>query len=1011
MAAPAGGPATQANRSLHRDVLKWVQSLDLALPVKNPRRDFANGVLVAQIYSRTYEADISMHGFQNGNSLKVKRDNWSQLKRCVGRSPTACVAHATGSAVAWRGPSRSTARGAAWGVARRSRPAGRGCQAWQRGVASRFAPRARTARPACDDSGPGTTWTRDAARRRFFRKRGICPGGKPVTDAEVENIIHARAGAAVSFVHRTYSLLTGKQVRAPRAGSTGPAVTVPAYAQPTAARVVYERSRDPEVELRTDEGERAGVMAAALSGHKQSLQRQREEQPERFVPTSVRAERAARALEAQRQPHAVAEEAGPVRAVTVRQVRVRRLGDAEGGAAGAAGGGAGGSAGAASAARLRAERELRADALREPSTGTLGSDSAMMGGGSLLEAASMMGGAADERAAAASGRGSGAGRGHSGSAGDAGSASGSRALDIMSGAIARSLAGSGFEGKLDTGRPAAFALVDVLTSDSSFPDEVAAAAIAAVAAETPALADACLDSPRGFLHVVSLLQPLLAGIVEATETFVSVARAYEELGLAMAERDRALAFQLLKDLAVPALVMLVKHRPAKRLHILRVMYSFTGAVVRHRRAVITTLHEQLADLGSFLSCLSLLIYIEHDLHSLLELYLYYARVGIAVPSPHLRAAAVAMLGVVASEYPAAVAPFLPKLEGLLSDSWWELRAQLAVLASAFLAVLDSVEVAADADGQGDEGAPPPSGAAQLDDWLSGLLSGAHGVALPLPQQAANESRQSALRILDATLRPGVSRGLALRVAVAYSAKALAVEPAIAPRFLECLCSLDVNVAARLLDLDPHGRPDELPVTGHSGGRYIQPSVPDEWPAGLMAETAVLRFEPEAPGALSPQALAVVMALLRPVRDGGEEQPQGGKEDEDGEDADADGPLRIGPGLEDRLFVPLQEHVAASLQDPATCRFGLDIISFVALYGEAGPAAITHPSVVSAIAGLQQQEASPAQEQCLGTLSRVLGELAKQGLADAVHECISLVADAAGGLPPASPLHRLAEQLQ
>lgn len=582
-------------------------------------------------------------------------------------------------------------------------------------------------------------------------------------------------------------------------------------------------------------------------------------------------------------------------------------------------------------------------------------------------------------------------------------------MDIMSDAIARSLAGSGFEGKLDTGRPAAFALVDVLTSDSTFPDEVAAAAIAAVAAETPALADACLDSPRGFLHVVSLLQPLMAGIVEATETFVSVARAYEELGLAMAERDRALAFQLLKDLAVPALVMLVKHRPAKRLHILRVMYSFTGAVVRHRRAVITTLHEQLADLASFLSCLSLLIYIEHDLHSLLELYLYYARVGIAVPSPHLRAAAVAMLGVVASEYPAAVAPFLPKLEGLLSDSWWELRAQLAVLASAFLAVLDSVEVAPDSDAHGEDGMAL-SGTEQLNDWLSGLLAGSHGVALPLPQEAANESRQAALRILDATLRPGVSRGLALRVAVAYSAKALAVEPAIAPRFLECLCSLDVDVAARLLDLDPHGRPDELPVTGHSGGRYIQPSVPDEWPAGLMAETAVLRFEPEAPGALSPQALAVVMALLRPVRDGGEEPSQGGKEAEEEDDGDAEGPLRIGPGLEDRLYVPLQEHIAASLQDPATCRFGLDIISFVALYGAAGPAAITHPSVVKAIAGLQRQEGSPAQEQCLGTLARVLGELAKQGLADAVHDCISRVADAAGGFAPASPLRRLAEQL-
>lgn len=857
-----------------------------------------------------------------------------------------------------------------------------------------------------------TATTTTPPRRRFFRKRDICPGGKPVTDAEVENILHARAGAAVNFVHRTYTLLTGKQVRAPRAGSRGPAVTMPAYAQPTAARVVYQRSRDPEVELRTDDGERAGVMAAALTGHKQSLQRQREEQPERFVPSSVRAERAARALEAQGKPHAVAEEVGPVRAVTVRQVRVRRLGDTEGGA-GAAGGAVGGAAGGASASRIRAERELRADALREPSTGTVGSDSAMLGGGSLLEAASMMGGTPDERGPAG-GRGAAAGRGSSGSAGDAGSASGSRALDIMSDAIARSLAGSGFEGKLDTGRPAAFALVDVLTSDSTFPDEVAAAAIAAVAAETPALAEACLESPRGFLHVVSLLQPLLAGIVEATETFVSVARAYEELGLAMAERDRALAFQLLKDLAVPALVMLVKHRPAKRLHILRVMYSFTGAVVRHRRAVITTLHEQLADLGSFLSCLSLLIYIEHDLHSLLELYLYYARVGIAVPSPHLRAAAVAMLGVVASEYPAAVAPFLPKLEGLLSDSWWELRAQLAVLASAFLAVLDSVEVAADGDDQaaragGEEGLAS-SGAEQLEEWLSGLLAGAHGVALPLPQQAANESRQAALRILDATLRPGVSRGLALRVAVAYSAKALAVEPAIAPRFLECLCSLDVDVAARLLDLDPHGRPDELPVTGHSGGRYIQPSVPDEWPAGLMAETAVLRFAPEAPGALSPQSLAVVMALLRPVRDSAEEASQGGKEAEDDDDADAGSPLRIGPGLEERLFVPLQEHVATSLQDAATCRFGLDIISFVALYGAAGPAAVTHESVVTAIVGLQQQEASPAQEQCLGTLARVLGELAKQGLADAVHECLSRVADAAGGLGRASQLRRLADQL-
>ena len=75
--------AVSGGSTLPREVLQWLDGLDLSYSIRNPRRDLANGFIIAEMLTRHYPSELSILTFYNAQKKDKKIDNWRQIQKCT----------------------------------------------------------------------------------------------------------------------------------------------------------------------------------------------------------------------------------------------------------------------------------------------------------------------------------------------------------------------------------------------------------------------------------------------------------------------------------------------------------------------------------------------------------------------------------------------------------------------------------------------------------------------------------------------------------------------------------------------------------------------------------------------------------------------------------------------------------------------------------------------------------------------------------------------------------------
>jgi hypothetical protein len=487
---------------------------------------------------------------------------------------------------------------------------------------------------------------------KFFLKADI-----PYTDEEINYMIHYDKRSTVEFINRLYTLLTQRRVQQPPERKPPP--KQPPFAKGTASLAVKQRLRDPEMTDVTDTEVQRQKIEERLEQHEAELREERKEDPGRFQPTkqSSPSRSMSKIMRGPSRPVGAEQK---ITSIQVKQVQVRTVDR--------------------NVAALRASKELGAKELGP--SGSMGSVNA---------------GVSDPGAGVA------AGGSTSMTDGTMEQNSGPSVIDLLDEAC---LAGA--QGSQATESSVAENASSFMTNIAGMDEEIVARVFEEVEARSALIAPASLSSPRSFLHLSTFMCAALkhcpadsASFSVASRSFATLAGAAMEYAESLDENvgrgttNQESVQMYFTDFTLPQIIPLLRDAAGKRAALLAVAYGFCIPTIDQHKAMIKTVQEKLEDQRAFLYCLTAFATLEGPSlkdQDLLDLYTYYCSIAIGMPSPSLRAAALSVLVLVAPYAPDVVSNLFERLKDMANeDTWWEVRAQLVVLAATLLSIYPATD--------------------------------------------------------------------------------------------------------------------------------------------------------------------------------------------------------------------------------------------------------------------------------------------------------------------------------
>jgi hypothetical protein len=469
---------------------------------------------------------------------------------------------------------------------------------------------------------------------KFFYKQNI-----PLTDKEViENLVHCKDKAGVTFVCNMYKFLTQRDVPDMESLRITGTDEAPYFARPTATRLVKESIKDSELTTTMKSHHSAANKASDLiASHAASQRADRMNDPGRFDTQPARAPAGP--------PSKPAAEDQTAPLIEFKEVSVRPVDR--------------------SVAQVRASKDMSSRMMTEGSSAAGGSAAA----GSATDAPGGLG------ATAATG--------------------GRSCADVLEGVISRVMTESQdfptltpVEGGGQVGAGGLMAaFTDAVHNHDLTPDHVVAFCDAMVSSSTDAQAlGACvLGSPKEFWAFFSTMATILE-TADSPVVMDSVEQVLLAVGNEVTAADAATGRSLFVEYALPLMLPLLSS-PIRRRAALVGMYAFSENDVLTHARLIKTLQDSLGgnDDGTFIHCAAVLVTIEAQFNDdLLDVYLYYAIMGSSMAEPAVRAAALSMLPSIVEQNPTLVINMLGRLEPMVEDTWWEVQAQLLQACAALL---------------------------------------------------------------------------------------------------------------------------------------------------------------------------------------------------------------------------------------------------------------------------------------------------------------------------------------